>query len=626
MHPAKRTLHPSKRTLSVITVVAAVILSFLASISLAVRQAGAVEGGGNESWQHSSLEVRGHSNLPDDFLLGLEASQAIASHFGLVESDSLVRRLNDIGYRLAYNSGRPDVLFTFQILDVDEPNAMALPGGWIFITRGILDIGLTDAEMANLIGHEISHVTHKDFSRQGRLDGLLSLLQTAVVVAVTMAGSAASQSAQGPVIEQPGSYGYGYPQTSAEAAAVGTEVFGSVFHELLLRGYSRKLEMEADEGGRRLAGLAGYPREAGALLLQKLHDRIYEDREFGYWNTHPYFTDRVGVARAAAAGSDYAPIPEEIAGYRLKIQEGLASAAQAMRDESIADYLYELAQRAGTNAGSNLAIHTKLLYFRLNRIAGRDPLLRSYGPLERDFDALISDARAAAFDPSRIRDLQVTRDSIEVEREALLPKYQKALGGGNASTMVIEHYLQNFSDQPDANRLLLELARGYRLSGRPDLAAERLVRILSDSTGKTGSSGGVDPDSAREEFKLTLPQITDPDIGEELYSRIPQQDLKAAVSDRMKALADTLSSLDRVGRFVQANPSSSFIELYRGRLATLANLEFKKGRLGEALGDQQSALTAYNRIVILAPGSSVAEGARQGIARIQAVAASGSDR
>ena len=58
----------------------------------------------------------------------------------------------------------------------------------------------------------------------------------------------------------------------------------------------------------------------------------------------------------------------------------------------------------------------------------------------------------------------------------------------------------------------------------------------------------------------------------------------------------------------------------------MANLEFKKGRLGEALGDQQSALTAYNRIVILAPGSSVTEGARQGIARIQAVAASGSDR
>jgi hypothetical protein len=54
-------------------------------------------------------------------------------------------------------------------------------------------------------------------------------------------------------------------------------------------------------------------------------------------------------------------------------------------------------------------------------------------------------------------------------------------------------------------------------------------------------------------------------------------------------------------------------------------VEFKKGRLGEALGDQQSALTSYNRIVILAPETPVADEARQGITRIQAVAASGSD-
>ncbi len=215
----------------------------------------------------------GGADLPSDFLLGLEASQQIASYYGVVETDSLLRRINDIGYRVAYVTGQPDILFTFQILDMDVPNAMALPGGWVFVTRGILDIGLTDAELAQLLGHEISHVTRSHFSRQGRLDGLLSLLQTAVMVAVTMVGSRQSQGS-GPVIEDPNSSLY--PQSSGDAALTGTAVFGSVFHELLLRGYSRKLEMEADEGGRRLASLAGYPREAGASLLQKLHDRIYE--------------------------------------------------------------------------------------------------------------------------------------------------------------------------------------------------------------------------------------------------------------------------------------------------------------------------------------------------------------
>ncbi len=587
---------------------------------------GAEGSDGGEKWQRSPTDLRSGAQLPNDFLIGLEASQAIAMHYGIVENDSLVQRVNDIGYRVAMNAGRPDILFTFQVIDTDEPNSMALPGGWIFVNRGILEIGLTDDEVANLLGHEVSHVIHKDFSRQGRLDGLLSLLQTAMVVAVSMAGSAASQS-QTPVIEDPESYGWGYPQTSGEAAVAGTEVFGSVFHELLLRGYSRKIEMEADEGGRRLAALAGYSREAGATLMQKLHDRIYEDREYGYWQTHPYFTDRVAEAKAARPGHDFPPPSDEVAAYRLKIQQGLASAASAMRDESVADYLYGLALRAGTNAGSNFVVESQLLRFRLDRVERGEPLLRSYGPLEKDFDDLISSARAAALDPERIHALQATRDSVEIERLALLPKYRKQLDGGNASTRVIEHYLQNFPNQPDANDLRLELARAYRRSGRPDLAAEKLGRILAEpQKAVTQVAQGADPDPARSELMLTLPLISDPEVGERLYREIPEPDLKEAVVDRMNALADTVTSMERVGRFVQANPSSLFAERYRKRLIALAEMEFKKGRLGEALGDQQSALTTYNRIVILAPDAPVADEARKGIDRIQALAASGPDR
>jgi predicted Zn-dependent protease len=621
MNPRGSVTPPTANLLSTLFLVA--IVSFASGVG----SARAADGGGSgEKWQRSPTDLRSGADLPNDFLLGLEASQAIAMHYGLAENDSLTRRVNDIGYRVAMNAGRPDLLFTFQVLDTDEPNSMALPGGWIFVNRGILDIGLTDDEVANLLGHEVSHVIHKDFSRQGRLDGLLSLLQTAVVVAVSMVGSAASQS-QSPVIEDPGSYGWGYPQTSGEAAVAGTEVFGSVFHELLLRGYSRKIEMEADEGGRRLAGLAGYSREAGATLMQKLHDRIYEDREYGYWQTHPYFTDRVSVALAAPLGRDYPPSAEDVAAYRLKIQQGLASAASVLRDESVADYLYGLALRAGTSAGSNFVVQSQLLRFRLDRVERRDPLLRSYGPLEKDFDELVSAAHTANLDPARIEALQSTRDSVEVERLALLPKYRKALDGGNASTMVLEHYLQNFPNQSDANDLRLQLARAYRHSGRPDLAAEKLGRILSEpqKTAAADVPQGVDPEPARSELMQTLPLISDPEIGERLYRQLPEADLREAVADRMNALADTVTAMDKVGRFVQANPSSPFADRYRKRLIVLAEQEFKKGRLGEALGDQQSALTTYNRIVILAPDAPVANEARQGINRIQALAASGTD-
>jgi len=586
---------------------------------------GAGSGPGSR-WQRAPLEVRRDADIPDDFLIGLEASQAIAGHFGLIETDSLIQRLDDIGYRVALNAGRPDILFTFQILDMDEPNAMALPGGWIFVTRGILNIGLTDGELANLLGHEISHVLHRDFSRQGRLDGLLSLLQTAVVVAVAMAGNSASPATQGPVIAQPGTWDY--PQSSGEAALAGTEVFGSVFHELLLRGYSRKLEMEADEGGRRLASLAGYPHESGASLMQKLHDRIYEDREFGYWQTHPYFTDRVAAADAVLPGTDFSPSIEEVAAYRLRIQQGLASAAATFREEALADYLYELALRTGTSAGSNVAIHAKLLHFRLDRMDKRDPLLRSYGPLEQDYDELLQNACLSRVAADQIGEIQTMRDSVDAMRRSLLPAYRKALVGKGASTIVLEHYLKNFPDQIDANEIRLKLARSYRFSGRSNLAVEKLGLVLASSPEPNGRMGedSTDVDRARVELMRALPLISDPDVGEKLYRQMEDLELLKAVSDRMIDLADTLSALDKVGRFVQASPTSPFAQRFRRRLATLAEIEYKRGRLGEALGDQQSALTTYNRIVILAPDAPVTEEARRGITRIQALAASGSAR
>jgi predicted Zn-dependent protease len=561
------------------------------------------------------------ADLPSDFIIGLEASRMIAASFGLVESDSLLRKVNDIGYRLALGVGRPDILFTFQILDMDEPNAMALPGGWVFVTKGILDTGLSDAEIAHLIGHEVSHVTHKDFSRQGRLDGLLSLLQTALMVVVSLAGSSSSSSS--PVIESPGSYNY--PQSSTDAALQGSVVFGSVFHELLLRGYSRKLEMEADDGGRRLASLAGYPRQAGESLMVKLHDRIFEDREYGYWRTHPYFVDRVAVARAARPGSDEGPSRSEVAAYRLGVQQGLASAATAFKDERVASYLFELALHAGTAEGSSFAVHEKLLRFRGNRIRRRPELLRSYGPLRVQYDSLLAAGERAHADAPTIAFVRAARDSIEVLRLGLLPKYLETIGQPGASTEVLEAFVRNFPEKPEANRIRLRLARAYRGSSRPDLALARLTAFV-DGTAAEGmnrgsSSGGDSTDAVRgrAEILKTLPQIADPEIVQGILDRAKDPEILAAAGARMEALADTLERIEMVGRFVQTHRSSPMAARFQKRLASLADVEYKKGRLAEAMGDQQSALSMYNRIAILAPDTPAATEARRGITRIQAL-------
>ncbi|MBD3161565.1 MAG: M48 family metalloprotease [Candidatus Eisenbacteria bacterium] len=602
------------------------LLAGCAGLRAPAGSADPARGAQGERAREAPPDLRTTARLPSDFLLGLEASLAIGRHFGLVETDSVIRRVNEIGYRVAYPAGRDDLLFTFQVLDVEEPNAMALPGGWLFVTRGILELDLTDAELAHLLGHEITHVTGEHFGRQGRLNSLLSLLQTAAVVMVAL--HPPDNDPSRPVIEDPGSRRY--PQSSAEAALTGTAVLGSLFQELMMRGYSRKLEVEADDGGRRLAALAGYPREAGASLLAKLHDRIYEDRQFGYWRTHPYFTDRVAVARSVARGADR-PAPETaVAAYRSRIQSGLAAAAAAFPDERLADHLYELALRAGPGKGTNLAVHSELLGFRVDRILRESRILRPYGPLVADYDTLLAQAkRRDGADPAILRRLARERDQIDSLRIAMLPEVLREIDEPNPSTRILEAFLLNFPEHERADEVRLRLARSYRLSQRHDLAGERLGDLLAGAGEEREKPAGADSSAvlrARVELERTLEHVDDPELCQRLYDRLDDPELRGAALERLRGIVPALGTLELVGRFVQTYPDSPAADLARARLDELARAEYRKARLHEAMGDRNGALGIYNRISILAPGTEHAERSREGIERIQAYAAATSDR
>jgi len=93
--------------------------------------------------------------------LGKESDQQISASFGLYENDELSRYVNQIGQELAAKSERPDLPWTFRVLDDPLVNAFALPGGFIYITRGILSHMGSEAELSGVIGHEIGHVTAK---------------------------------------------------------------------------------------------------------------------------------------------------------------------------------------------------------------------------------------------------------------------------------------------------------------------------------------------------------------------------------------------------------------------------------------------------------------------------------
>lgn len=91
--------------------------------------------------------------------IGQQASQEVEQQYKLVTDPALNRQINNIGQTLVKYSDRQDITYTFKILDVSDVNAFSLPGGWIYINKGLIDntAGNTD-ELAGVISHEIGHV------------------------------------------------------------------------------------------------------------------------------------------------------------------------------------------------------------------------------------------------------------------------------------------------------------------------------------------------------------------------------------------------------------------------------------------------------------------------------------
>lgn len=93
--------------------------------------------------------------------LGRQSSAQVSQELGLVPDSSMQAYVQRVGGALAAASERPNLPWTFRVVDDPTPNAFALPGGYIFVTRGLMAMMTSEAELATVLGHEIGHVTAK---------------------------------------------------------------------------------------------------------------------------------------------------------------------------------------------------------------------------------------------------------------------------------------------------------------------------------------------------------------------------------------------------------------------------------------------------------------------------------
>src|SRR5262245_58913451 len=101
-----------------------------------------------------------------EIALGKESDAQIRAEMGVYADPALQQYVNGIGLRLAKDSERPTLPWQLTVVDQAAINAFALPGGFIYITRGILPFLANEAERAGVLGHEVGHVTARHAARQ----------------------------------------------------------------------------------------------------------------------------------------------------------------------------------------------------------------------------------------------------------------------------------------------------------------------------------------------------------------------------------------------------------------------------------------------------------------------------
>ena len=201
--------------------------------------------------------------------MGAQAHQDVLKEYAALDNPALQTYVNELGQRLARQSHRPDLKWHFTVVDSPDVNAFALPGGYVYITRGIMAYLNSEAELAGVVGHEIGHVTARHGVRQhgtATAVGLGAVLGSIFVPALNNQAGASLL------------------QTLAQAWTA---------------GYGRDHELEADRLGAQYLARTGYNPQAmidviGVLKNQELFAADQAKRDgraprtyHGTFATHP---------------------------------------------------------------------------------------------------------------------------------------------------------------------------------------------------------------------------------------------------------------------------------------------------------------------------------------------------
>lgn len=219
---------------------------------------------------------------------GKELHEETIEKEAIYQDADLTAYVTRVGQKLASVSHRPELTYTFTIIDSPDINAFALPGGYVYINRGLMTFLTSEAQLAAVLGHEIGHITARHAVRQqtaGRASNVLTATASVASVLTT-----------------------------------GTNVLGEtagLFGGALVSGYGREMELEADGLGAEYLRRAGYDPNAMVEVIGvlKSHEDFMKKTAnrgaayHGLFATHPRNDTRLKEA-VGAAGAEASQITQ----------------------------------------------------------------------------------------------------------------------------------------------------------------------------------------------------------------------------------------------------------------------------------------------------------------------------
>jgi predicted Zn-dependent protease len=197
--------------------------------------------------------------------MGQSIAREIAKSEKFADDPLLQKRVEDIGKKIVAVCDRKDVDYHFYVLDDDQINAFSLPGGYVYVNRGLIEKVANDDELAGVLGHEIGHIVARHSIK--KLQGSIAYSLLRVLVAQTQ---------------------------GAQAGDAADLAYASI-----MSGYSREDELLADQLGTRYLIACGYNPRCMITFLQTLEQdhRRRPLQAKSYFKTHPYVPDRIRVVK-----------------------------------------------------------------------------------------------------------------------------------------------------------------------------------------------------------------------------------------------------------------------------------------------------------------------------------------